>query len=149
MTHELPPPRHCRHRAYYGLAEEREQLHTTEGLIRAAYCIAAHALDPTLCDPALAKPQIEALAERVRERSAGGSKRALLAHIHQVLFEEEDLAGNRADYYAPENSYLPHVFETRRGIPVSLALVYKAVCDALGLEVEGIGAPGHFLVRGV
>ena len=145
--HDLPMPRHCRRRAYYGLAEEREALHTTAGLVRSAYCIASHALSPAAADPALARPQVEALATRVRDRAAGGSRRAQLAHLHYVLFDEERLAGNQADYYAPENSFLPRVFETRRGIPISLALIYKAVAEAIGLQVEGIGAPGHFLVR--
>lgn len=147
LTHDLPAPRHCRTRAYYGLAEEREDLHTTEGLLRAAYCIAGHAMDPTRCDPALARPQVDALAARIQERAVGASKRARLAHLHSVLFDEEQLAGNQADYYDPENSFLPRVFETRRGIPISLALIYKAVAEAIGLSVEGVGAPGHFLVR--
>lgn len=147
MTYDLPPPRHCRPRAYYGLAELRPGLDTTAGLLRAACCLSSHALEPARCDADEAAATLQALATRVQERAPGGSRRARLAHLHSVLFDEERFAGNQADYYAPENSFVPYVLETRRGIPISLALVYKIVADAIGIATEGVGAPGHFLLR--
>src|SRR5206468_3902056 len=64
---------------------------------------------------------------------------------HDVLFEEAGFTGNSDDYYAPSNSYLPAVLETKRGLPITLSLVYKIVAERLGLRVWGVGLPGHFL----
>jgi regulator of sirC expression with transglutaminase-like and TPR domain len=63
-----------------------------------------------------------------------------------VLFEEEGFTGNTDDYYNVANSYLPVVLQTRRGLPITLSLIYKAVAERLGLRVWGIGLPGHFIV---
>ena len=63
---------------------------------------------------------------------------AVLAHLHEVLFDEEGFAGNVDDYYNVANSYLPVVLETRRGIPISLTLLYKLVAERLGLPVQGV-----------
>lgn len=117
----------------------------THGLVRAATAIANHADASADADAVLA--QLVALAGRIRGRAPGGSSSGLLAHAHVVLFEEEGFGGNRQRYYDPENSYLPWVLLHRKGIPITLVLVYKAVLESLGLGVEGIGAPGHFLAQ--
>ena len=67
--------------------------------------------------------------------------------INRYLFEEVGYAGNHDEYYDPRNSYLNEVFERRLGNPVSLALVQMAVARAVGLPLDGISFPGHFLVR--
>ncbi|MDJ0521316.1 MAG: transglutaminase-like domain-containing protein [Planctomycetota bacterium] len=139
------PPRYCRRAAYERFAEHAEALDTTAALVGAATALSMHALDDV--HAGVVEERIEALAASVRQRVHGGSRSALMAHLHAVLFDEEGFAGNRVDYYDPENSYLPRVLSTRRGIPISLALVYKAVAEELELKVHGIGAPGHFLVR--
>ncbi len=69
----------------------------------------------------------------------------MVAQLHELLFEEWDFTGNTSDYYAPDNSYLPRVLQSRRGIPVTLALIYKAVAQQIGLIARGINAPVHFL----
>jgi regulator of sirC expression with transglutaminase-like and TPR domain len=56
------------------------------------------------------------------------------------------LGGNVADYYDPLNSFLPDVLDRRLGIPISLSMVWMAVGRRAGIEVEGVGLPGHFLV---
>jgi regulator of sirC expression with transglutaminase-like and TPR domain len=99
-----------------------------------------------------AKPQtveqrVQYFAARVLRRIKNPSPEALMAHLHDVLFQEEGFVGARESYYSPLNSYLPQVLETRQGIPITLALVYKLVGERIGLEVEGVNAPGHFLVR--
>jgi len=63
------------------------------------------------------------------------------------LGNEMQLRGNSEDYYNPENSLLPRVIETRRGIPITLALVYILVGQRAGLAIEGVNFPGHFLAR--
>jgi regulator of sirC expression with transglutaminase-like and TPR domain len=57
------------------------------------------------------------------------------------------LTGNSTDYYHPRNGYLPWVIEFRSGLPITVSLVYMLVGHRLGIPVEGIGAPGHFLAR--
>ncbi len=64
-----------------------------------------------------------------------------------VLHGEQGFSGNVDDYYDPRNSYLNDVLERRTGIPISLSAVYLEVGQRLGLPLEGVGMPGHFLVR--
>ena len=90
--------------------------------------------------------QIKFLADTVRSRVRGAQPQALLAHLHDVLFDEQGFAGNVDDYYNPINSYLPAVLETKRGLPITLCLLYKLVADRLGIETWGVGLPGHFLI---
>jgi regulator of sirC expression with transglutaminase-like and TPR domain len=54
---------------------------------------------------------------------------------------------NANDYYAPRNSYVHEVLRTRRGIPVSLAVIWLEMAQELGLRAHGIAFPGHFLVK--
>jgi regulator of sirC expression with transglutaminase-like and TPR domain len=66
-----------------------------------------------------------------------------LRFFHQTL----GFAGNMAAYYDPDNSYLHKVLETRRGIPISLAVLFVELARSVGLAAHGVGFPGHFLVR--
>ena len=110
-----------------------------------------------LCDCALherpeadladAESIVEQLASTVRRRVHSQSSEALLAHLHDVLFDVFGLQGNRDDYYKPANSYLPDVLHTHQGLPITLVLVYKCVADQVGLVVHGINSPGHFLAE--
>ncbi len=135
----------CRPEAFRLFAEQLPHLHTTDGLLRAAVAIAMHAMDDV--DPDNVDDILLAYATRVRSRVSGRQIQAVLAHLHHVLFTEEGFTGNQENYYHPLNSYLPAVLESKRGIPVSLALVYKVVAERVGLHAEGLNAPGHFLVR--
>ena len=69
-----------------------------------------------------------------------------VAVINRVLFDEEGFTGNRDDYYDPENSYLDRVLTRRTGIPITLSIVYLEVARQLGLQLRGIGLPGHFVL---
>ena len=91
--------------------------------------------------------RLEVLAERVRAGARSGRPLAVLAHLHDVLFDRERFCGDTQNYYSPLNSYLPVVLENRRGLPIILAVIYKAVAERVGLRVEGINSPGHFLAR--
>lgn len=62
-------------------------------------------------------------------------------------FASAGFVGERERYYDPSNSYLPHVLDTRRGLPITLSVVMIAVARRAGLDVDGVGFPGHFLVR--
>lgn len=138
-------PVHCWPDAYYRFAQQVPRIETTDGLLRAAIAVSMHELRDA--DPELVPQRLQFLADRVRGRFRSKHHEAVLAHLHQVLFEEERFIGNLDDYYNPANSYLPMVLETRRGIPISLTLLYKVVAEQLGLRAEGINAPGHFLAR--
>ena len=63
------------------------------------------------------------------------------------LGEQWELRGDPDAFRDPESSYLSHVIETRRGLPISLSLLYVAVGRLLGLRIDGVAAPAHFLVR--
>ncbi|HEX5756184.1 MAG TPA: SirB1 family protein [Arenimonas sp.] len=72
---------------------------------------------------------------------------ARLTAINRYLFSELGFAGNDGDYDDPRNSYLNQVLERRLGIPISLAFVQIAVMRRLGMPLDGVSFPGHFLVR--
>jgi len=67
--------------------------------------------------------------------------------MNRYFFQESGFAGNANDYYDPNNSYLHRVLETRRGIPITLALVYVELARQIGLDAHGVSFPGHFLVK--
>ncbi|HKI75272.1 MAG TPA: transglutaminase-like domain-containing protein [Pseudomonadales bacterium] len=70
-----------------------------------------------------------------------------ISSLTDFIHKEEGFTGNVKNYYAPENSYLNRVIDTRHGIPITLALIHIAVGRRLELPVNGINFPGHFLVR--
>ncbi|MDR2872665.1 MAG: tetratricopeptide repeat protein [Xanthomonadaceae bacterium] len=70
-----------------------------------------------------------------------------MAAINRHLFDELGYGGNHDEYYDPRNSYLNQVIDRRLGNPISLALVQIEVARQLGLPLDGVSFPGHFLVR--
>jgi regulator of sirC expression with transglutaminase-like and TPR domain len=70
-----------------------------------------------------------------------------MAAINRHLFEELGYAGDHDEYYDPRNSYINEVFERRLGNPISLAVVQIEVARRLGVPLDGVSFPGHFLVR--
>ena len=70
-----------------------------------------------------------------------------LAEVNRFLFEELGFSGNDDDYYDPRNSYLNEVFDRRLGIPISLGLIQLDIGHRLGMPLEGVSFPGHFLIR--
>jgi regulator of sirC expression with transglutaminase-like and TPR domain len=65
----------------------------------------------------------------------------------EFLGDEIGLRGNEDDYYNISNSLLPEVIDTRLGIPISLSLIYILIGRRVGIEIFGVGLPGHFLIR--
>ena len=70
-----------------------------------------------------------------------------LRMVNHFFFQELHFGGNLNDYYDPDNSYLHCVLERRRGIPVSLAVLWLELAQGVGLSAHGVGFPGHFLVK--
>ena len=92
--------------------------------------------------------EVDGLAAALRQRlpaDAGPLQRLRL--LNQYFFGELGFAGNVNDYYDPANSYLSDVLARRRGIPISLALLYIEVATQVGLQAVGVSFPGHFLVK--
>jgi len=91
---------------------------------------------------------VDHLAARLKRRvarDAGPLER--LRALGQFFFGDLGFGGNVNDYYNPDNSYLHAVLRTRRGIPISLAVLWLELAQGLGLRAEGVGFPGHFLVQ--
>jgi regulator of sirC expression with transglutaminase-like and TPR domain len=138
-------PTYCRREAFSRFGAELVQVETTSGLFRAAFAISLHERpEANLAD---AESIIAQLTATVRGRVHSASSEAILAHLHDVLFDVFGMQGNREDYYNPANSYLPDVLHSRRGLPITLVLVYKCVAEPLGLKVYGVNSPGHFLAE--
>jgi regulator of sirC expression with transglutaminase-like and TPR domain len=96
-------------------------------------------------DPRPCLDRLDALARRAGDRGRPGSRTAL-DRLREVLFVEEAFRGNAGDYYDPRNSCLNDVLARRLGIPITLSVLMIEVGRRIGIRVEGIGLPGHFLV---
>jgi len=138
-------PAYCRPAAYRAFAAELRSLDAGDGLFRAAWTIARHELPDA--EVGAGESVIANLVTAVRRRVRSQSQEALLAHLHDVLFDVLGFRGNAEDYYNPANSYVPEVLRTRRGLPITLTLVYRQVAAGIGLQVHGVNAPGHFLAE--
>jgi len=92
--------------------------------------------------------EIERFAARLRGRLQGrrGVEEGVV-ELNQFLFDELGFHGNARDYYDPRNSYLNEVLDRRMGIPLTLSVLYLEVGRRIGLALEGVSFPGHFLVR--
>jgi regulator of sirC expression with transglutaminase-like and TPR domain len=91
--------------------------------------------------------QLDALAARCRELIAEpASTREKCRLINRVLFHEFGLHANVDDATDPLNSFLDQVIARRKGVPLSLSIVYLLVSERLGLQLEAVALPGHFLV---
>jgi regulator of sirC expression with transglutaminase-like and TPR domain len=139
-------PQYCDPKAFAVFCDQLTLVESTTGLVNAATAIAMHAFPET--ELADVHARIDEIARRILVRARSRTPQALVAHLHEVLFEEEGFAGapDRA-YYDPANSFFPLALRTRRGSPITLSLIYKAVANTLGLKTCGVNAPFHFLVR--
>ena len=91
---------------------------------------------------------IDTLADRLKRRiPADAVPVQRLRWLNRYFFQELGFAGNVNDYYDPRNSYLHKVLETRRGIPITLAVLYIELATQIGLTARGVSFPGHFLIK--
>lgn len=115
-------------------------------LFEAALAIAQDA-DPQL-DLAAIQAEVDQLAARLQQRFASdASVLQKLRLLNHYFYQELGFAGNVNNYYDPDNSYLHRVIDSRRGIPISLAVLYMELGQQIGLDVRGISFPGHFLMK--
>jgi regulator of sirC expression with transglutaminase-like and TPR domain len=92
--------------------------------------------------------EVDALADQLRRRvPADAVPLQRLRRLNRYFFQELGFAGNVNDYYDPGNSLLSTVLRTRRGIPITLAVLYIELANEIGLNACGVSFPGHFLVK--
>jgi regulator of sirC expression with transglutaminase-like and TPR domain len=92
--------------------------------------------------------RIDALAATVKRRlsnDAFAEQKVMV--LNRYLFAELGFHGNAGDYYDPRNSYLNQVLERRTGVPITLSILYLEIGRRLGLRLQGVSFPGHFLVK--
>ena len=91
---------------------------------------------------------IDMMADRLKRRiPADAVPVQRLRWLNRYFFQELGFAGNVNDYYDPRNSYLHTVLSTRRGIPITLAVLYIELATQIGLTARGVSFPGHFLIK--
>ena len=115
-------------------------------LLEASLLVARHA------QPSLVTDEytwlIDSWATDLSERLEGlPDTRAKLKKVNDFLFRELGFSGNHDDYYDPRNNMINHVIERRKGIPITMAVLYITLAQRVGLDVVGASFPGHFLVK--
>jgi regulator of sirC expression with transglutaminase-like and TPR domain len=131
-----------------GFCELAERLRAGEavGLAEAALVLAAE-FQPA-SDPNVPLAALDRLGEdAARSVSRAGDAAVRVAGLIAFLSGEAGFRGNQQQYDDPRNSFLDVVLERRTGIPITLAIVYSEVAARIGLELQGVSFPGHFLLR--
>ncbi|WP_020201742.1 MULTISPECIES: SirB1 family protein [Cupriavidus] len=91
---------------------------------------------------------LDMLAVRLKRRVAEGTPAIQrLRLLNHFFYRDLGFGANANDYYDPDNSYLNVVLKQRRGIPISLAVLYMELGQQIGLPLKGVSFPNHFLVR--
>ncbi len=117
-------------------------------LIHAALLIAK--LDNEELDVELYRRDVERMAKKIAAKlPKDADDKAKLKALNDHLFNERGFHGSRGDYYNRSNSYLNEVLDDREGLPITLSVLYMELGKRLGLKFEGVGLPGHFVVRQV
>ncbi|CAM8649010.1 COG2912 Uncharacterized conserved protein [Comamonadaceae bacterium] len=92
--------------------------------------------------------EVDQLLARVRRRLADDASALQRVRVlNQFFFTDLGFAGNVNNYYDPDNSFVPVMLRTRRGIPISLAVLWMELAQGLNLEAHGVSFPGHFMVK--
>jgi len=115
-------------------------------LARAALLVAAES-DPAVDVDSEAARLDRWAAEFSRRIEPGWNNLQKLARLRAYVFEDLGFVGDHEDYYHPDNSLLHRVMQRRRGVPLTLSIVFMEIGWRTGMPFEGVGFPGHFLVR--
>ncbi|MEX2287931.1 MAG: transglutaminase family protein [Planctomycetaceae bacterium] len=115
-------------------------------LLHAALLISS--LDNADLDVAAYLRQADRMADELDDTFAkNADEKAKLAALNKYLFEDLGFHGSRTEYYSRSNSYLNEVIDDREGLPITLSVLYMELAKHIGLNVVGVGLPGHFIVR--
>jgi len=92
--------------------------------------------------------QLDDLAARTERRCSPGEPPVFrLGHLHAEMFDVDGYGGDESSYYDPRNAYLNEVIDRRMGIPITLSIIFIHLATRLGLNVAGVGLPGHYIVK--
>ena len=115
-------------------------------LLEAAICVAQDEYPDLDVEQVLG--DVDQLLARLKRRlPVDASALQRLRALNQFFFRDLNFGGNINDYYDPDNSYLNAVLRTRRGIPISLAVLWLELAGGMGLNARGVAFPGHFMVK--
>ncbi len=131
---------------YFACLVQEGDIRESIPLLEAAACIAQDAY-PLLDIEQLLEDVDELQVRLKRSLAPGASPMQRLNALNQFFFNELGFSGNLNNYYDPDNSYMNAVLRTRRGIPISLGVLWLELAQGLGLRAHGISFPGHFLVK--
>ena len=145
-----PLPVCCAPEAFRLMSRQVGRLESSGSLLDAAAAIALHGTGHG--DPDLLDRRVQSIADDVRSRCRSRDPVARLAHLHAHLFDDLGFRGGGTGgpgdplpYGHPSHSYLPAVLDSRRGLPITLSLLYRLVAERVGLRAWGVGLPGHFV----
>jgi regulator of sirC expression with transglutaminase-like and TPR domain len=125
---------------------KREVRQAEPDLARAALLYAREMAYPNLV-PSNYIAQLDSWADTVQRRlNRTDTILTRVGHLADFMFGELHFKGNTVDYIDPRNSYLNDVMDRRLGLPITLSVVFMEIGQRLGLPVEGVGLPGHFIV---
>lgn len=128
------------------LSEELKKDDDEISLLRASLLIAS--IDNEEIDVSAYIKQVERMAAEIKETFGKDETEATrLAALNKYLFEEMGFHGSRTNYYHQSNSYMNEVIDDREGLPITLSVLYMDLAQRVGLNVVGVGLPGHFIVR--
>lgn len=117
-----------------------------DDLARGALLIALEEYPRLDVDTYLAR--LDELAGRAAKRGSVGEPPVFrLGHLHAEMFDVDGYRGDGQNYYDPRNAYLNEVIDRRMGLPISLSIVFVHVARRLGLQAQGVGLPGHYIVK--
>jgi regulator of sirC expression with transglutaminase-like and TPR domain len=92
--------------------------------------------------------EVDQLLARLKRRMpADSTALTKLRILNQFFYRDLAFSGNVNNYYDPDNSYPHTVLRSRRGIPISLAVLWLELAQGLGLNARGVAFPGHFMVK--
>ncbi|MBN68248.1 MAG: hypothetical protein CME32_03060 [Gimesia sp.] len=115
-------------------------------LMEAALLIAR--LDNNEVDPKVYLGQMKSMANEINKTlPENANAKAKLKALNHYLFHETGFHGSRTNYYSRSNSYINETIEDREGLPITLSVLYMELGRRLGLDIDGVGLPGHFVVR--
>jgi regulator of sirC expression with transglutaminase-like and TPR domain/S1-C subfamily serine protease len=115
-------------------------------LVHAALLVAK--LDNDEVDVDAYRDEVDRMARKASAALAkDATDEAKLAALEKYFFTERGFHGSRADYYNRSNSHLSEVIDDREGLPITLSVLYLELARRMGVRVDGVGLPGHFVVR--
>jgi len=92
--------------------------------------------------------KLDFMAQQLKAKIEGQTEpKTIIKLINRYLFEECEFEGNRQDYSDPKNSFLNDILDRKKGIPITLSLIYIELAKRLKLTIYGVGFPHHFIVK--